>query len=226
MPLKDRFKSVFSLDESTKWLNKGNVLAATYKIDKCREALVCYDKAIEANPKNSVAWSNKAHVLAGFNCLSDALESVNKAIKIDPKNSEAWFRKGNYLQKTSASAGKVIECYNKAIEANSRNVGALTNKAATLGDLKRFKEAIKCCEQAIALRDDNWEIWYTKGSAEEKEGLAMAAMLSFKKFLLYAPEIKNELKRDVSKRMKMLYLIAYGQGYDVDSEAYGMRFES
>jgi len=42
--------------DSDGWFNKGNALSDLNKSD---EAIKAYDKAIEINPQNSIAWNNK-----------------------------------------------------------------------------------------------------------------------------------------------------------------------
>ena len=55
------------------WYNKGNVLSDQNKSD---EAIKAYDKAIEINPQNSMAWYKKRlslHILSSTTSINQTL---------------------------------------------------------------------------------------------------------------------------------------------------------
>jgi Flp pilus assembly protein TadD len=61
------------------WFNKGIALA---ELDKLDEALKCFEKAIEIDPKDARAWSNKGIALDSLGKADEALKSFNKAKKL------------------------------------------------------------------------------------------------------------------------------------------------
>jgi tetratricopeptide (TPR) repeat protein len=75
-------------------VNKGFSL---YRFGKYKEALSCYDKALELNPKNANAWINKGLYLYDFDRYEEAIKCYDKAIKIDPNLALAWAGKGASL---------------------------------------------------------------------------------------------------------------------------------
>ena len=83
-----------------KWLTKGLELD---DIGKSREAIECYDKALEINPKHSDAWYNKAQLLEDNGKFNEAIQCYYKSLENNP-NFE--FSKD------------VLKCYFKAVEIN------------------------------------------------------------------------------------------------------------
>jgi tetratricopeptide (TPR) repeat protein len=59
------------------------------------EALKCFDKALEIDPKYTYAWVSKGLALSNKNDYDQALKCFDKALKIDPKYTYAWYCKGN-----------------------------------------------------------------------------------------------------------------------------------
>ena len=49
------------------------------------EAIKAYDKAIEINPQNSVAWSNKGAVLANLGRFDESVTAHIEGIEINPQ---------------------------------------------------------------------------------------------------------------------------------------------
>jgi tetratricopeptide (TPR) repeat protein len=107
-----------------KYLLKGN--EHSYK-KKYFEAIRCYDKALEINPNNVYAWSNKGTAFSNLGKYQKAVEHYDKATELDPNDAYAWNNKGNAL----ANLGKyeeAIRCYDKALEINPNMSVAQQNR--------------------------------------------------------------------------------------------------
>jgi tetratricopeptide (TPR) repeat protein len=68
------------------WVNKGAVLV---KSRHPQEALQCFDKALEIDPKNVIVWTNKGLALGLLGRDREAIQCFDKALEIDPKNAFA-----------------------------------------------------------------------------------------------------------------------------------------
>jgi superkiller protein 3 len=75
---------------SSYWLKKGYELSINGSNE---QALQAYEKAIQIDPENAIAWINKANALAWLNKTSEsnqayhkALEITNKTLETDPRN--------------------------------------------------------------------------------------------------------------------------------------------
>ncbi len=100
--------------------NKGVSLA---NLGKLQEAIACFDRALEINPRNAEAWNNKGVSLANLGKPEEAIACYDRALEINPRYAGAWNNKGVSL----ANLGKLqeaIACYDRALEINPRYAGA------------------------------------------------------------------------------------------------------
>lgn len=56
-----------------------------------------------------------------------------------------------------------LECFNKELEADSKNSIVLGLKALALMDLNRLDEALLCISSSLEIDSSNYEAWATKG---------------------------------------------------------------
>jgi tetratricopeptide (TPR) repeat protein len=113
-------------------------------------ALALIDQALELNPDNAFAHSNKGNILQELGRVEDAIESYDKAIALAPDNVEVYNNKGNALQALNKFADS-LEWYEKAITLAPQYAMAYNNKGNALQELKQFNEAIDCYNKALAL---------------------------------------------------------------------------
>jgi len=98
MGLFDRFKSSNAPTQkgltAKEWRDKGDALA---KSGRHQEALQCFDKALEIDPKDAKAWALKGATLGMLNRHEEALQCLDKALELDPRYAMAWNTKGAAL---------------------------------------------------------------------------------------------------------------------------------
>jgi tetratricopeptide (TPR) repeat protein len=136
-------------------------------LKQCEEAIRCFDKAIELDPDNGPAWTNKSWALNLLSRYDEAIECCNKAIEINNNQKMAWFNKGVSLDKLERFY-EAIECYDKTIELDPNDANAWMNKGTSLDKLERFYEAIECYDKTIELDPDNADHWMNKGATLDK----------------------------------------------------------
>ena len=61
------------------------------------EAVQSSDRALELNPRDVEAWSNKARFLIALEQYEESIQACDKALEIDPNYATAWSNKGNAL---------------------------------------------------------------------------------------------------------------------------------
>jgi tetratricopeptide (TPR) repeat protein len=79
------------------------------------EAIKWYDKSIELDPNNVIAWYNKGSVLDSLGKHEEAIEHYDKAIEINPNYADVWNNKGLALYHLGKYK-EAIKYYDKAIE--------------------------------------------------------------------------------------------------------------
>ncbi|MBA7597449.1 Cell division coordinator CpoB [subsurface metagenome] len=139
------------------WINKGLDL---FELKRYREAIECYDKALEINPDYDAAWYDKGLVLFRLKRYREAIECYDKALEINPDNDLAWYRKGLALFELKWYR-EAIECYDKALEITTPGLftsAAWYRKGLALFGLKRYREAIECYDKALEITPDLEEI--------------------------------------------------------------------
>lgn len=144
------------------------IIGATYeftrKMEKYHKTVKTYTKALEINPKDFKAWTNKGNALIAVKEYDKALESYNKALKINPTYPTAWFHKGSVLTELR-KYHDAIEAYDKTIELDQKDVKAWNNKGYVLMIVSNYQESIDCFDKALEI-DPKFSIaWFNKGIA-------------------------------------------------------------
>ena len=166
---------------------KGNALADQ---EKHEEAIKCYDKAIEINPKNDNAYTNKGISLAKQENHEEAIKCYDKAIEINPKNDSTYNSKGISLAKQEKYE-EAIKCYDKAIEINLKNYNAYYNKGNALAKQENHEEAIKCYDKAIEINPKNDNAYTNKGISLAKQENHKEAIKCYDKAIEIKPKNDN-----------------------------------
>jgi len=67
-----------------------------YKMDDHENAIVCFDRALEAEPDNILAMTNKGICLYLLNRIPEAFGTFNRVLKLNPNTFPAWYYIGIY----------------------------------------------------------------------------------------------------------------------------------
>src|SRR3972149_4566393 len=144
------------------WGEKGFSLVT---LGKYQEAIACYDRTLELDPKAEEAWYNKGVALSKLGKHQEAIACYDRAIKVNPRYASAWSGKGSALLDIGKYQEAII-CCARAIEINPKHAGAWLNKGVVLANhLGKHQEAIVCCDRAIEINPRFAEAWITKGNA-------------------------------------------------------------
>jgi tetratricopeptide (TPR) repeat protein len=117
---------------------------------KYQESIEFYDKAIEYDPKSSLAYANKCNNLIKIKKYEEALHVCDKAIEYNPKLAAVYNDKGVALYELGKNE-EAIEYYNKAIELDLKSSLTYINKCIVLNKIGRYEEAIGNCNKGIEL---------------------------------------------------------------------------
>lgn len=177
--------------------------AALVFLGRFDEALKQFDKAIEINPQDALAWGNKGVALDELGRYEEAITCYDKAIEINSKYAEAWYNKGvalGYLGRYE----EAVTCYDNAIEINPRFVWAWGSKGVALGGLGRYEEAIACLDEAIELDPQLALAWDGKGLALSCLGRHEKAIEAYRNFIKFATPQDAELVQKAKERIREL----------------------
>jgi tetratricopeptide (TPR) repeat protein len=164
-------------------VNKGLSLK---NLGKYEEAIVCFNKVLEINPRYADAWDAKGGALDILGKYEEGIGCHNKALEINPKYVEAWLNKGLALDKLG-KIEEAIGCFNKALEINPRYADAWDTKGLALGRLGKTEEAIVCFNKALEINPKYADAWLNKGVALDKLGKYEEAIGCFNKALEINP---------------------------------------
>jgi uncharacterized protein len=142
-------------------LYEGQLLISEKKYE---EALESFNQAIDINPKDDMALSNKGIALINLGKNEEALESFNQAIDINPKNDAALTRKGIAL-KNLGKFENALESFIQALDINPKNEIALSRKGIALIILGKNEDALESFNQVLEINPKNDAALTRKGIA-------------------------------------------------------------
>ncbi len=152
--------------EYAKYEEAGN---SDFNNKKYQEAIVNFNKVIEIDPNNKLAYFTRARAKSKLGDFKGSIEDNNKVIEIDPNSSMAYNNRGwdNYLQKNYIEA---LKDFNKAIELEPRNYVAYDSRQETKFALNDFAGCIEDCNMAISLNPKLANSYFFRGKVYFKNG--------------------------------------------------------
>jgi len=96
-------------------LNRGTSLA---ELGQYREALNCFNRALELNPRDTDSWTSIGELLCQLGKEDEGLPYLDHALNLDPLKTAAWFKKGMLLKKRKDPRWRA--CIERAMDINPR----------------------------------------------------------------------------------------------------------
>lgn len=178
-------------------LNKGAALSI---LGRTKEALACFDKALEILPRMDAAWLNKGVAFEKLGREKEALECYETAIEINPNTALAWFNRGIVYQNQEALE-EALASYDRALILDPLHDAAWLNKGVILRKLLRSQEAVVCYDKALAINAQSAVAWYNRGYALRQLGRTQEEVYCYERALaLDAQYVDAWLNRGVALR--------------------------
>jgi tetratricopeptide (TPR) repeat protein len=136
--------------EAELWYVRGNNLCELGRYD---DALIAFEKALEARPDFYAAWANRAYVLDRMGRYREAIAAIDRALRLKPDYGGLWYNRGTILGKMQRHAD-AIAAFNRALRLKPNFVEAWNNRGTSLGKLQRYDEAIAAFDRALQLDPD------------------------------------------------------------------------
>jgi tetratricopeptide (TPR) repeat protein len=140
---------------SGSWNNKG--MSLDY-LGRHEEALICYDKAIQIDPRDANALGNKGIALAELDRFEEAMVCFDEALRIDPHSPAAWINKG-YGYNSLGRPEEALACLVHAEQVDPQNSVLWYSKGRALLLLARFGEAATCFGKSVQIDPRYADAW-------------------------------------------------------------------
>ncbi|MFH2145394.1 MAG: tetratricopeptide repeat protein [Candidatus Omnitrophota bacterium] len=124
------------------------------KAEMYEEAIACYDRAIELNPLDDVAWFHKGYACFLLDRTVEELHCYNKALAINPKNIDALENKGEYLLRMNRDQEAMV-CFDEVIKITERNVCSLFNRGMILKKKGKYWDSLLSFDKGLELCPDD-----------------------------------------------------------------------
>jgi superkiller protein 3 len=132
------------------------------KIMRNDEAMLAFQKALQHNKKDPVAWNGLGNVYYSIGYIDDSISAYGKAIEFAPTLAQPW----NGLGDAYVSVGRdldAIAAYQRAIEINKQFIPPWLRLADIYSRQGRNKDAIKTFRRALNMEPNNPSIWNDLG---------------------------------------------------------------
>jgi tetratricopeptide (TPR) repeat protein len=125
-------------NDSYFWVRKGELTWITSgdNINKALKALTYFDKALELDETNYLAWANKGLILKTLEKVGDALLCYNRALRINPEYATVWYNKGVLLG-SIGNFTEAIKAFDNVLELNPDHEFARRDRAILLNLLSK-----------------------------------------------------------------------------------------
>eukprot|EP01138_Halocafeteria_seosinensis_P000387 gb/GECG01000400.1/.p1 GENE.gb/GECG01000400.1/~~gb/GECG01000400.1/.p1 ORF type:complete len:368 (+),score=59.99 gb/GECG01000400.1/:1-1104(+) len=114
------------------------------------EALPCFKKAVEIDPKFTHALYEIGSMTALTGRRDEGDAWFDKALEVDPKYWKALDKKGD-MRMYADKWADALKYYDLAVKANPRHRSSLTSKGMMLYNLGRYEDCIEVFDQCIEL---------------------------------------------------------------------------
>jgi superkiller protein 3 len=140
--------------------------------------MVAFQKTLEQNQKDPVAWTGLGNVYYKIGYLDDAIASYRKAIEYAPGLALPW----NGLGDAYASVGRdmdAVMAFQKAVELNRNFAAPLLRLANMYFMQNRVREAVKAYQRALQIDPKNSAAWNELGLIYMKANLLNESASAF-----------------------------------------------
>ncbi|WP_432770340.1 MAG: tetratricopeptide repeat protein [Sphingopyxis sp.] len=144
----------------------GNVHLDNGDFGAARDA---FDRAVRELPREAALWVDVARFRDANADTLGARDAVDYAIELDKTNSAALAFKAN-LVRTAEGLSAALDWYDAALAADPDNAGALIDRAATLGDLGRYRAMLESLRHAATLVPGEPRLYYLQAVLAARAG--------------------------------------------------------
>ncbi|MGD8758080.1 MAG: tetratricopeptide repeat protein [Deltaproteobacteria bacterium] len=172
----ERQSGVVALSQDTKAAGK----LRPEDIQKHKTEVEKYTKAIQANPKDVLAYHNRAVAYCRLGSHGQAVDDFTNAIKLDPKNAILYYNRA-IAYGALGKPEQAIDDGTKAIALNTKDANAYINRGIDYIALGDGDRAVKDLNRAIEFNAQDASAYYARGVAYYRIESKELALKDFKK---------------------------------------------
>jgi tetratricopeptide (TPR) repeat protein len=162
------------------------------KPEKTKDALSFFAKAIDLNPKYTLAYVNRGLAYSRLGQHAAALADASKAVELDPKSSEAYCCRG-YAYFFAEKITDALPEFDKSLSINPKHVHAYYGRGAAYSKSGQYAEAMADFDKSIEIDPKFANGYYGRGRTE----ISLGKLDEAKKDLLKAVELEPEMKEHI-----------------------------
>ncbi|HQT92111.1 MAG TPA: tetratricopeptide repeat protein, partial [Candidatus Kryptobacter bacterium] len=140
-----------------------------------KEAKDLLDELLASNPTNSEYHRVYGQILSMEGNQDEAINQLIDALRWDPKNTWALIMMGNIFGRSRSDIDTASKYFEQALKVDQDNFIAMNNIGATLMEARRYEDARKFFERAIAVNKTYPNTHFGLSMLEEAEGHLDAA---------------------------------------------------
>jgi tetratricopeptide (TPR) repeat protein len=140
-----------------------------------KAALEAYNKAIQLNPNDCIAYNNRGILKIKTGKIDEALIDFNKAIQINPKDYNSYANIGNAKLELKDYQG-AIESYNKAIKLEPNDAHTYSARGVIKAVFKDFSGSVQDFNKSLKLEQDNDDVLFNRAISKSNLGDTKGAL--------------------------------------------------
>ena len=150
-------------------------------------ALADFNKRIEAEPNNALAWAARGEAYTSIDDYEHAIADFDEALRLDPNVAVIHFGRGAAHQRRG-DPSQAVSDYNRSLELEPGNAETYYNRGVAYTSLTEYREAISDFDQSLRLKPDDYETHYARANARGMNGDYDLAISNFDRVIELNPE--------------------------------------
>ncbi|XGV95903.1 MAG: tetratricopeptide repeat protein [Leptolyngbya sp. BL-A-14] len=142
--------TVISFDGHLAWLERGDDL---FQRQRYKEAVVAYDRVIQARADNELAWFKRGLALENLKRFDDAAASYDRVLQLHPEDYLAWYKRGAVFVQLQQYQ-EALDSFEHVVQLQPDNYWAWHDRGKTLEHLQQPEAAIASYDRAVQLKPD------------------------------------------------------------------------
>ncbi|WP_181357622.1 serine/threonine-protein kinase [Stenomitos frigidus] len=142
--------TVVSFDGHLAWLERGDDL---FQRQRYREAVIAYDRVLQAKPDDEVAWFKRGMALENLKHFDEAAASYDRVLQLHPADYLAWYKQGAVFIQLQRYE-EALAAFEQVVQLQPDNYWAWLDRGKTLEKLQQSDAAIASYDRAVQLKPD------------------------------------------------------------------------